>query len=139
MDKTEEIQKSFQAYYRELYSQPDANNLPHRDRFLEWIKLPRVTDEQNEILMAETTEEEINKAISNLKSGKSPVADGYPAEWYRSLKSTLVPLTRRTFNWVLKEGEIPCSWREPIISLIPKEGRNVEEGSGYRPISVQLS
>lgn len=52
------------------------------DQFLENLNLPKVTEEQNEALTAEITDEEINKAISNLKANKSPGADAYTAEWY---------------------------------------------------------
>lgn len=37
---------------------------------------------------------------------------------------------------MLREGEIPHSWREAIISVIPKEGKNKQECSSYRPIRV---
>lgn len=136
MDKTEEIQKFFEAYYKHLYAQPKASNETQMDQFLENLNLPRITEEQNEALTAEITDEEINKAVSNLKASKSPGADGYTAEWYRSLKVILIPLLRKAFNWVSKEGKIPHSWREAIISVIPKEGKDEQECSSYRPISV---
>lgn len=37
---------------------------------------------------------------------------------------------------MLKEGEIPHLWREAIIFVIPKEGKDEQECSSYRPISV---
>lgn len=48
----------------------------------------------------------------------------------------MVPLLRKAFNWVLKEGDIPNSWREAYISAIPKEGKDRMECSNYQPISV---
>lgn len=64
---------------------------------------------RNGALIAEITAEEINTAISKLKANKSPGTDGYTAECYKSLRESLTPLLQKTFNWVLKEGEIPYS------------------------------
>ena len=91
------------------------------------LNLLGVKEAQNRGLIAEITDEEINRAISNLKVGKSPGADGYTADWYRSLKAHLVPLLRKMFNWVLEKGEMPGSWREAIISVIPKEGKDKQD------------
>lgn len=48
----------------------------------------------------------------------------------------MIPLLNNAFNWVLKEGDIPNSWREAYISVIPKEGKDKMECSNYRPVSV---
>lgn len=40
------------------------------------------------------------------------------------------------FNYILRTGETPRSWREAVISVIPKEGKDKKECSSYRPISV---
>lgn len=37
---------------------------------------------------------------------------------------------------MLKEGEIPNSWREAFISVIPKEGKDKLDCSNYRLVSV---
>lgn len=71
------------------------------------VNLSRVTQEQN-TLTAEIT-------ITNHKANKS--------EWHKSLREPSIPLLQKMFNWVLKEGESPCSWREAAISVIPKEGK----------------
>uniref|UniRef100_A0A3B3B8H2 Reverse transcriptase domain-containing protein n=1 Tax=Oryzias melastigma TaxID=30732 RepID=A0A3B3B8H2_ORYME len=134
--KTGEIQKCFETYYKNLYSQPILNDIPKIVNFLKNINLPKVTDEQNAMLTAEITTEEIHLAISKLKANKSPGTDGFTSEWYKSLKDTLAPLLVKTFNWVLKEGEIPSSWKEACISMIPKEGKDKMECSSYRPISI---
>jgi len=86
--------------------------------------LPKVTDEQNSFLISVITAQEINSAISKLKVNKSPGTDGYSSEWYKLFRESLIPMLAKTFNWVLKKGEIPYSWREAIISVIPKEGKD---------------
>lgn len=70
--KTEEIHKCFEMYYKNLYSQPDINNRNQIDLLLDSLNLPRVTDDHNSTLTKEILTEEINSAISKLKTNKSP-------------------------------------------------------------------
>lgn len=87
-------------------------------------------------MVSEISTEEIWAAISKLKNNKSPGADGYISELYNIFQKSLIPLLHRTFNWIMKGGAVPDSWREAIISVIAKEGKDVTNCSNYRPISV---
>lgn len=134
--KLGKIQESFETFYRTLYSQPQASDETQIEAFLNSLNLPKVTNSQNENLVQPISLTELNLAISKLKAGKSPGADGYTTEWYKSFKPELSPLLLNTFNWVLQRGEIPPSWREATISVIPKEDKDRQECGNYRPISV---
>lgn len=48
----------------------------------------------------------------------------------------MMPMIHRCFNYTLQEGDPPRSWREAVISVIPKEGKDRMECGSYRPISV---
>lgn len=87
-------------------------------------------------MITDITEEELKTAISRLKLGKSPWSDGYTAEWYKEFKKELIPVILPTLNWVLKKAQTPPSWKEAIISAIPKEGKDKMECGSFRPISV---
>ena len=130
------IQECFEAFYRTLYSQPQASEESQIDTFLNSLNLPTLTASQNENLIRPISVEELNLAISKLKAGKSPGSDGFTTEWYKSLKTQLSPLLLNAFNWTIQKGEIPPSWREAIISVIPKEDKDRQECSNYRPVSV---
>lgn len=39
-------------------------------------------------------------------------------------------------NGIVKDIEMPKSWTEAIISLIPKEGQDLTNVKNYRPISL---
>ena len=133
--KLKEIQDCFEKYYKKLYSQPQIDGEKMED-FFQKINLPKLNAEQSRNLAATITEKEIRSAISHLKPNKAPGPDGFPSEWYRAMEGSLLPVLQSTFNWVLKENSIPPSWREAVISLIPKEGKDKSECGNYRPVSV---
>lgn len=136
LHKQHEIQKTFENYYELLYTQPHLKNAQQIEQFLDSINLPVVTEEQNKILTAEITETELVNAISNLKSNKSPGPDGFSSEWYKTFRSNLTPSLLQACNITIKEGKMPPSWNEAVISVLPKEGKDKLECGSYRPISI---
>lgn len=119
-----------------MYSQPVINNDLQIDSFLASLNLPSVTHEQNQKLIADIDMEELNKAISRLEANKAPGTDGFTAEWYKSMREQLGPTLLKAFNWILQKKEIPVSWREAIIFVIPKNGKDKLDCGNYRPVSV---
>lgn len=99
--KPEDIQRSFETYYKNLYTQPHAAELQNVAVFFNLSGFT-INNIQNRIMTQLITEEEINKAISRLKTVKMPGADGYPS------------------IYVLRGGETPLSWRQALISVISK-------------------
>lgn len=97
-----EIQQCTENYYKGLYTEPDSAESPSIANFLNSLDLPSIGMEQNRIMTCEITKQELDNAISRLKTNKMSGADGYPAEWYKTLREILTPILLKCFNFMLK-------------------------------------
>ena len=71
-----EIQRIIRDYYEKLYGNK-IDSLEETDRLLEKFNLPRLNQEEIEIINNPITSTEIEAVIKNLIQHKSPVPDGF--------------------------------------------------------------
>lgn len=88
------------------------------------------------MLTKEITDKEISVVIARLKPHKTPGTDGFTGEWYKTYREELTPRLKAVCNWVLKGGKVPHTWKDAIISVVPKEGKDKLNCGHYRPISA---
>ena len=62
------------------------DNLEEMDRFLEKFNLPRLNQEDTEILNNPITSTEIEAEIKNLPKNKNPGPDGFIGEFYQMFR-----------------------------------------------------
>ena len=62
------------------------DNLEEMDRSLEKFNLPRLNQEEIEVMKNLTTNTEIEAVIKNLPKNKSPGPDGFTGEFYQILE-----------------------------------------------------
>ena len=95
------------------------DNLEEMDRFLEKFNLPRLNQEETEIMNNPVTSTEIETVTKNLPKNKSPGPDSFTGEFYKTVRQELMPILLKLFQKIAEEGTLPNSFYE-AITLIPK-------------------
>ena len=68
------------------------DNLEEMETFSEKFNLPRLNQEETEIMNNPITSTEIEAVIKNLPKNKSPGPDGFIGEFYQTFREKLMPI-----------------------------------------------
>ena len=68
-----------------------------KNRFLEKFNLPRLNQEEVEIMNNPIKSTEIEAVIKNLPKNKSPVSDGFTREFYQIFREELMSILLKNF------------------------------------------
>ena len=111
------------------------DNVEEMGKFLEKYNFPELNQEEIENLNRPITSMEIETVIRNLPANKSPGPDGFTAELYQKFRE-ITPILLKLFQKIAEEGNLPNSFYEATITLIPKPDKDATKKENYRPISL---
>jgi len=103
--------------------------------FLETYNLPKLNQEEIENLNRPITSKEIESVIKKFPTNKSPGSDGFTGEFHQTFKE-LIPNLLKLHQKVKEEGELPNSFYEARITLVPKLHNEPAKKENYRPRSL---
>ena len=130
-----EIQRIIRDYNEQLYGNK-IGNLEEINRFLGKFNLPRLNQEEIEIMNNLITSTEMEAVIKNLPKNKSPGPDGFTGEFYQTFREELMPILLKLFQKIAEKGTLADSFYKATITLIPKPDKDNTKKESYRPISL---
>ena len=89
------------------------DNLEQMDRFLEKFNLPRLNQEEIEIMNNLITSTEIEPMNKNLPKNKNPGPAGFTGEFYQTFREEVMPILLKLFQKIAEEHYQTHSTREP--------------------------
>ena len=129
-----EIEKIIRDYYEQLYGNK-LDNLEEMDKFLEKFNLPRVNQEDIEIINNSITSTEIETVIKNFPQNKSPGPDGFTREFYQSFREELMAIPLKlSKNYRGRNTSKFILWGHHHPNTKTRQRQNKKEN--YRPITL---
>jgi hypothetical protein len=120
-------------YYKNLFGAPEEGNFSLDETLTDDI--PQVSSEENDLLKAEHSEDEVRKAIFQMEHNKAPGPNGFPAEFYQTFWDTIKGDLLGLFGY-LHAGQLELfRLNFGVIIFLPKvnEAERIQQ---YRPICL---
>jgi len=102
------------------------------DRFLEKFNIPRLNQEEIEIMNNPITNTEIEAVIKNFPQNKSPKLHGFTGEFYQTFREDLMPILLKRFQKIAEEVTLLNSFYEVTITLTPKPDKDNTQKESYQ-------
>jgi hypothetical protein len=106
------------------------------DNFIDRYLVLKLNQEQINNLNSPITPKEIEAVINSLPNKNIPGPDGFSIEFYKTFKEELIPILLKLFHKIETEGNLPNSFYQAKITLIPKSHKDPTKKKNFRPISL---
>jgi mannosylglycoprotein endo-beta-mannosidase len=106
-------------YYKKLFGPPEVNHVQMIQNRVDDIT--QLSEEENVLLTANFTEEEVFQAITQMEHNKSPGPDGFPAEFYQRFWDVIKKDLMAMFGHFQAGGLPLFKLNFGIITLLPKK------------------
>uniref|UniRef100_A0A8C5QG16 Reverse transcriptase domain-containing protein n=1 Tax=Leptobrachium leishanense TaxID=445787 RepID=A0A8C5QG16_9ANUR len=131
----------FRSHFHTLYNldktTPPTSTLTHKiETYLQSHVKRKLSIANRQLIEAPITDEELRMAITDTPTGKAPGPDGLSLLYYKKLLETLIPQWLSAFNSLTQGGCLHPATLTATVTLLPKPGKDLDQCSDYRPISL---
>ena len=100
------------------------------------LNLPELSEEQKVKCEGKILSKECFDILDSFLSNKTPGNDGIPIEFYKKFWPLISDTFIRCANECFEKGEMSCSQKQAVITLIEKKGKDRSCVENWRPISL---
>ncbi len=130
----EEVKWGVRKFYEKLYNRVATCNTEQEE--VDFFKhCPSLTENQQKYVDNPLTLEELRAALKTCGE-TSPGPDGITYAVYKAFWEISGPILLSAWNFSLEKGNLPISNLESVITLLPKQGKDVGDIKNWRPISL---
>ena len=133
------ILKEQASFYHKLYSSTKGQSEVTKraeHSFLGNDKIPKLSNDQNSLLDAPLTIEELGSALKEMANNKSPCMDGFTTNFYEFFWPDLRSSLFECYQYSIEAGMLSDGQRRGVLSLIPKKDRDLRYLKSWRPVSL---
>ncbi len=130
-ENQESIMKHITEFYKTLYDEKETET--NFDDLLS--ECPALDDDDREGLDREITLEELERVLKET-GDSAPGPDGIPYKVYRKLWAQTGPFLLNAWKYSLQVNILPYDQRLSAITLLPKEGKDLDKIENWRPITL---
>jgi exonuclease III len=132
---TKDIMDHIVTYYQKLYDNDINVNIDQKDHGA-FAPDSSIGIENNLLLESPITEKEIFKAINELPLDKSPGIDGLTTNFYKKFWTLIKDDFMNMVNDVYLKKVMTSDQRSGLISLLPKQDKDINYIKNWRPITI---
>lgn len=114
------IEQAFLNFHANLWKKPSSSSFSSNLLALT-DDLPKLSDQDGDILTLTVTRKELYKTVLELPSGKSPGPDEFNAKFYQFFQSEIGDSLFSAIQDIFYYSTLPSSWGKTFVSLIPKK------------------
>ena len=137
INKPHEILSEIHQFYTQLYSEQNVD--PESQNLLVDKLTKTISQESADALEEDLTLRDFTIALKHMENGKSPGADGLPAEFYKTFQNQLLPILVNVAKEAQNAGKLPPSQRQAILTLTYKNKGDKNSLENWRPISLMCT
>ena len=123
------------SFYNDLYSSKCLSSTD-ANFFLDRKNITKLSENDQNKCEGLITEAEAKEVLKNMKNGKVPGSDGFPAEFYKFFWNDLGKFLIDSLNEAFTKSKLSITQRLGILTCLPKGEKSQEFMKNLRPITL---